>query len=296
MDATLNGPFGPVSLSSSELTIGRAPDNKLIINDVKASSHHAHIRFSDGTYRITDLGSTNGTFVNGQRLVRNMSRTLLNGDTIRIGDAPLSFTSNDGLQIGSTVYAPPSDNNLMPATAAASEPLPVYQQSQVPPVPPVLSPPHTPQGLPGSSTPASVPSLPPLPPSYAPVLPRKKSRRGLWITLAIVAAVLILVGAIAAIVNSATTVATPTPAQTLDAFCNALKSSDDHTAYMQFSPALQSRVSEISLHARFATPAGLLLLLYISFYKWQFRYSSGYSHFVWAGASAASTCNSGSGQ
>jgi hypothetical protein len=77
-------------IDSTALTIGRSGDNDLPLDgDEYASAHHA--RFEprrDGVY-IEDVGSTNGTFVNGIRLTNN--RRLVPGDVVRIGETDLRF-------------------------------------------------------------------------------------------------------------------------------------------------------------------------------------------------------------
>ena len=81
-----------VTLDLHALRVGRGSDNDLPIqNDEYASSHHA--RFEprrDGVY-VEDIGSTNGTFVNGIRLTRE--RRLTPGDVVRIGETDLRFES-----------------------------------------------------------------------------------------------------------------------------------------------------------------------------------------------------------
>jgi hypothetical protein len=64
------------------LTIGRAPDNGLVLRDGRASRHHARIDGRRGTLVLSDLGSTNGSFVNERRVE---SVALGAGDRIRIG-------------------------------------------------------------------------------------------------------------------------------------------------------------------------------------------------------------------
>src|SRR5579875_3463291 len=85
MGAALKGPFGPVPLGSSVITIGRAPDNQLALQDPQASSHHAEIHPAGPAYSITDRGSTNGTFVNEQRIAPQMPHILNMGDRTGIG-------------------------------------------------------------------------------------------------------------------------------------------------------------------------------------------------------------------
>ena len=71
------------------VTIGRTPDNALAINNPAVSSHHACV-FRDGDrYVVEDLDSTNGTFVNDQRVQKAMLNT---GDRLRIGRVELAVT------------------------------------------------------------------------------------------------------------------------------------------------------------------------------------------------------------
>ena len=75
---------------ASELTIGRAIDNHLILPNENVSRHHALIhRRSGQQYSLVDLGGINGTRVNNQRLTR--PRRLYDGDRIAIGDFLLTF-------------------------------------------------------------------------------------------------------------------------------------------------------------------------------------------------------------
>lgn len=68
------------------LTIGRAPENGLVVRDGRASRHHARIDGRRGTLILSDLGSTNGSFVNDRRVE---SVALGAGDRIRIGTTSL---------------------------------------------------------------------------------------------------------------------------------------------------------------------------------------------------------------
>ena len=78
------------SLDASALTVGRGANNDVSIDgDEYASARHA--RFEprpDGVY-VEDVGSTNGTFVNGIRLTRE--RRLTRGDVVRVGETDLRF-------------------------------------------------------------------------------------------------------------------------------------------------------------------------------------------------------------
>ena len=71
-----------VNLQSGALSIGRADDNDLHIPDNTVSAYHARIfTYLEASY-IEDLGSTNGTFLNGKRIQKH---TLHEGDVIKLG-------------------------------------------------------------------------------------------------------------------------------------------------------------------------------------------------------------------
>jgi hypothetical protein len=72
------------------LTLGRAPDNGIVLRDGRASRHHARLYGRRGALLIADLGSTNGSWVNDRR-VQEMA--LGEGDRIRIGDTILIVES-----------------------------------------------------------------------------------------------------------------------------------------------------------------------------------------------------------
>lgn len=75
-------------LADSRVTIGRLDTNEIPIPDPGLSRHHAEISPENGQYILTDLGSTNGTFVNGKRVAE---KTLKDGDKIGIGKVSLVF-------------------------------------------------------------------------------------------------------------------------------------------------------------------------------------------------------------
>lgn len=68
--------------------VGRDPRCSVVLNDPTVSARHARLEYRDGAWWLTDLGSTNGTFVNGQRVQRHM---LQRGDTIHFGRASGRF-------------------------------------------------------------------------------------------------------------------------------------------------------------------------------------------------------------
>ena len=88
-----DGESRTVVLASDAITIGRLPECQVTINDKGASRRHAQIRHANGTYVLTDLGSTNGTRLNGQTI---QTRELADGDRITIGTTTLEFREGSG--------------------------------------------------------------------------------------------------------------------------------------------------------------------------------------------------------
>ncbi|HIF01341.1 MAG TPA: FHA domain-containing protein [Fuerstia sp.] len=73
---------------NDELIIGRSVGTHIRVDDTEMSRQHAKVFEDRGIYRLQDLDSANGTFVNGQRVTEH---TLLNGDSIRLGTTLLTF-------------------------------------------------------------------------------------------------------------------------------------------------------------------------------------------------------------
>lgn len=71
--------------------IGRNIRNDFCISDRFASSYHAKIELDGKNYILRDLGSTNGTFLNGEQLQPNESKTLKNADIIKIAKVDIEF-------------------------------------------------------------------------------------------------------------------------------------------------------------------------------------------------------------
>jgi pSer/pThr/pTyr-binding forkhead associated (FHA) protein len=89
-DQTLNEyPVG------SDLTIGRLPDNTLVIDNPAVSGHHARVFPEGDHYVVEDLRSKNGTYVNEKHALR---ATLQNGDVMLIGKHKLVFDETDGTE------------------------------------------------------------------------------------------------------------------------------------------------------------------------------------------------------
>jgi pSer/pThr/pTyr-binding forkhead associated (FHA) protein len=107
------------------ITIGRAPDNTIHIDDTSVSGRHAELRRADKTYQLRDLGSTNGTRVNG---TGTSEITLHPGDRVRFGavdarfegDMPMSATQP--LPAAAKVEAEVTTTSIRPADFANASP------------------------------------------------------------------------------------------------------------------------------------------------------------------------------
>jgi pSer/pThr/pTyr-binding forkhead associated (FHA) protein len=85
-------------LSETELpkdtafTVGREPDNMMVLDNPGVSRHHAQIELLGHHFYLVDLGSTNGTLLNGKRLWKKAS--LKDNDKIRIGKYDIIFADD----------------------------------------------------------------------------------------------------------------------------------------------------------------------------------------------------------
>ena len=75
---------------ADHITIGRAAGSNIVIEDTYASQLHARVFKSEGSFYMEDLGSTNGTYVNGRKISYPME--LRGGDRIKIGKMVFEFS------------------------------------------------------------------------------------------------------------------------------------------------------------------------------------------------------------
>ena len=82
------------ALGAAECVVGRDASATFVLDDNLASRRHFKIVAEGGSWFVEDLGSTNGTVVNGQRAMR---QRLADGDQIRAGNTRLTFVQKDML-------------------------------------------------------------------------------------------------------------------------------------------------------------------------------------------------------
>jgi Protein of unknown function (DUF3662)/FHA domain len=87
-EAVVEWSGGSYVLQSHVTTIGRSSECAIVLSDPNVSRRHAEIRHIGEGYSLIDLGSTNGTEVNGQRIAET---ALMNGDVIGVGQTKLTF-------------------------------------------------------------------------------------------------------------------------------------------------------------------------------------------------------------
>lgn len=71
--------------------LGKAAENEIVITDDSVSDRHARLEYDEGAWRLTDVGSTNGTWVEGIRLAADVPTPLHAGVSIRVGGVALQF-------------------------------------------------------------------------------------------------------------------------------------------------------------------------------------------------------------
>jgi predicted component of type VI protein secretion system len=127
-------------LEGDQLTVGRDSTNAVAINDAEVSRRHARLNFQGGKYVIEDLGSTNGTFVNGQRLTG--PHVLKPGDVVSFGEQIVLIYDASNIDPGATLASPRNAaRGAAPAPAPAPVAMPVPAQNYSGQVPGAYAPP-----------------------------------------------------------------------------------------------------------------------------------------------------------
>lgn len=117
-----------VQLSKTSTRIGREPDNDLVIAEPQVSGHHAEIECRQGHFYLRDLRSTNGTWINRQRVEKE---TLLrSGDVIRFDQLAYAFSGPD-VQVGGTMVRDLREGTLVSEAPRARPAAPALAETAV---------------------------------------------------------------------------------------------------------------------------------------------------------------------
>lgn len=109
------------AVGAHPVTIGRLPDNMIVIDNPAVSGRHARVFREGNHYVLEDLKSTNGTFVNEKPIARH---TLLEGDVVLVGKHSLVFTQAGGEQgpvAGAEPFVPEIGGTMMLDTMRQKE-------------------------------------------------------------------------------------------------------------------------------------------------------------------------------
>ncbi len=118
-------------LEGDQLTIGRDSTNAVVINDAEISRRHSRLTFQGGKYVVEDLGSTNGTFVNGQRL--SGPYVLKAGDVLAFGEQIVLMYDAVNVDPGATMVSSKAvRSNAVPSAPVSAAPPVQSYSGQVP--------------------------------------------------------------------------------------------------------------------------------------------------------------------
>jgi phage tail-like protein len=109
-----------VSLNVPVITIGRDLGNSVVLPETRVSRHHAEIRLESSGVILTDVGSPNGTYVDGVRLLAHQPHLLLPGSVVQIGPYLLLYQPQDAAQPAEAALAVAPAVPLVEMPSAAS--------------------------------------------------------------------------------------------------------------------------------------------------------------------------------
>lgn len=160
-----NSVIREVPLDKERIMIGRKPSNEIQIENLAVSGEHACIITILNDSFLEDMGSTNGTLVNGNPIKKHI---LQNNDVIEIGKYKLKYVASAAAQAPAedfekTMILRPAAKPAAPKPA--SEPAPAAKPSMPPPTPKPSMPPPTPK--PSMATPAAPAAVKPAPAAAA---------------------------------------------------------------------------------------------------------------------------------
>src|SRR5260370_30238713 len=123
------------TFDKNEINVGRVQGNDLMLPKGNVSKHHARLLYRDGRFIVTDLKSTNGTYVNGRKIAQ--ATIVREGDKIYIGDFVLRIESGSGAVPSQPSSAPPVALDDIQSDIQSAPPLDDAVPAPPPPRPPL---------------------------------------------------------------------------------------------------------------------------------------------------------------
>jgi hypothetical protein len=182
-------------LTQSDITIGRDINADIVISIPEISRRHARFRLGPGGYMLEDLGSTNGTFVNGKRLTS--PQLLRSGDIIMLGEAvTVVYEGGDFDQKATVLTSSSQDATLVgqePSVAPPSKAATMYAHD------PVAMPPYQEYPMPEASPahPAFSGQVPVGPTDFGDEMPVDEPKNRTWLWAGLGCIVILLCGCVA---------------------------------------------------------------------------------------------------
>jgi hypothetical protein len=116
-----------IPVRATAVTIGQGADNEVVLDDDTVSTTHARLEYVDGAWRLTDLGSSNGTRVEGVRLAPDVPTPLSIGSAVHFGGVRMQFRADERVDAERLVEEPPSRAAAAaPARVSSGFRLPVW--------------------------------------------------------------------------------------------------------------------------------------------------------------------------
>jgi len=104
-----------VQITKDKTTLGRRPYNDIVIDNLAVSGEHAVLQMVGADVFIEDLNSTNGTYINGKAIKKQL---LAHNDTVEIGKYKIKYLVDEGGDYEKTMIMRPKDTSPVPAAPA----------------------------------------------------------------------------------------------------------------------------------------------------------------------------------
>ena len=113
-------------IATTAVDIGQGPQNDVVLDDDTVSTRHARLEYAAVGWRLTDLESKNGTYVDGVRLAPGIPTPLPNQAGVAFGAYKLRFVADTGLEPDAAPKAAPRGADRVPLAERSAFRLPVW--------------------------------------------------------------------------------------------------------------------------------------------------------------------------